>query len=90
MTIYCSVDFSWNIRRALLRKNIRIETDHSSEAELPTLIKERRHHFKAFGSQETDPKYLRDLILCLIAAGRDATASTLTWFIYKLGKFPRI
>ncbi|CAL8082785.1 unnamed protein product [Prunus armeniaca] len=37
-------------------------------------------------SEETDPKYLRDMVLSLIAAGKDTTASTLTWFIYMVCK----
>ncbi|CAL8995881.1 unnamed protein product [Prunus brigantina] len=41
-------------------------------------------------SEETDPKYLRDMVLSLIAAGKDTTASTLTWFIYMLCKDPHI
>ncbi|CAL2276270.1 unnamed protein product [Prunus armeniaca] len=41
-------------------------------------------------SEETDPKYLRDMVLSLIAARKDTTASTLTWFIYMLCKHPHI
>uniref|UniRef100_A0A5B7BCU9 Cytochrome P450 704C1-like n=1 Tax=Davidia involucrata TaxID=16924 RepID=A0A5B7BCU9_DAVIN len=39
---------------------------------------------------ETDPKYLRDIILNFIIAGKDTTATTLSWFIYMLCKHPAI
>lgn len=39
---------------------------------------------------ETDPKYLRDIILNFIIAGKDTTATTLSWFIYMLCKHPHI
>lgn len=39
---------------------------------------------------ETDPKYLRDIILNFIIAGKDTTATTLAWFIYMICKHPRV
>ncbi|KAF9616646.1 hypothetical protein IFM89_030880 [Coptis chinensis] len=39
---------------------------------------------------ETDPKYLRDIVLNFLNAGRDTTATTLSWFIYSLCKNPDI
>ncbi|KAF8380393.1 hypothetical protein HHK36_027878 [Tetracentron sinense] len=39
---------------------------------------------------ETDPKYLRDIILNFIIAGKDTTATTLSWFLYMLCKHPLI
>nr|XP_018624313.1 cytochrome P450 704C1-like isoform X1 [Nicotiana tomentosiformis] len=38
----------------------------------------------------TDPKFLRDIILSFIIAGKDTTATTLSWFIYMLCKFPYV
>ena len=38
---------------------------------------------------ETDPKYLRDIILFIIA-GKDTTATSLSWFIYVLCKHPEV
>ncbi|XP_015965898.1 cytochrome P450 704C1-like [Arachis duranensis] len=40
--------------------------------------------------EETDPKYLRDIILSFIIAGRDTTAVTLSWFLYLLCKNPHV
>ena len=39
---------------------------------------------------ETDPKYLRDIILNFIIAGKDTTATSLFWFVYMLCKHPDI
>ncbi|XP_027108178.1 cytochrome P450 704C1 isoform X1 [Coffea arabica] len=39
---------------------------------------------------ETDSKYLRDIILNFIIAGKDTTAATLSWFIYMLCRHPDI
>ncbi|KAL2324462.1 hypothetical protein Fmac_023520 [Flemingia macrophylla] len=38
--------------------------------------------------KETDPKYLRDISLSFILAGKDTTAITLSWFLYELCKHP--
>lgn len=40
--------------------------------------------------KETDPKYLKDIILSFIIAGKDTTATTLSWFLYMLCKHPLI
>lgn len=41
-------------------------------------------------SKETDPSYLRDIILNFMIAGRDTTAATLSWLFYMLCKHPDI
>lgn len=38
----------------------------------------------------TNPTYLRDIILSFVIAGRDTTGSTLSWFTYALCKHPEI
>lgn len=38
----------------------------------------------------TDPKYLRDIILNFLIAGKDTTAAALSWFIYALCKHPHV
>ncbi|KAK2653673.1 hypothetical protein Ddye_013529 [Dipteronia dyeriana] len=40
--------------------------------------------------KETDPKYLRDIILSFVIAGKDTTSSTLSWFFYLICKHPDI
>lgn len=37
---------------------------------------------------EADPKYLRDVILNFVMAGKDTTATTLSWFFYMMCKHP--
>ncbi|KAJ4848489.1 hypothetical protein Tsubulata_003360 [Turnera subulata] len=39
---------------------------------------------------ETDPKYLRDIILNFVIAGKDTTAAALSWFTYMLCKHPDV
>lgn len=39
---------------------------------------------------QTDPTYLRDIILNFVIAGKDTTATTLSWFIYLLCKHPSV
>ncbi|KAJ8900284.1 hypothetical protein K2173_024924 [Erythroxylum novogranatense] len=39
---------------------------------------------------QTDQKYLRDIILNFVIAGKDTTAAALSWFIYMLCKYPTI
>ncbi|KAL6130777.1 hypothetical protein ACLB2K_069156 [Fragaria x ananassa] len=39
---------------------------------------------------QTDPTYLRDIILNFVIAGKDTTATTLTWFMYLLCKHPSV
>ncbi|KAL1531470.1 cytochrome P450 704C1-like protein [Salvia divinorum] len=41
-------------------------------------------------TNETDPKYLKDIILSFIIAGKDTTASTLSWFFYMMCKHPHL
>lgn len=40
--------------------------------------------------RETDAKYLKDIILSFIIAGKDTTGSTLSWFVYLLCKHPHM
>lgn len=39
---------------------------------------------------DIDRKYLRDIILNFVIAGKDTTAATLSWFIYMLCKHPDV
>lgn len=41
-------------------------------------------------TNETDPKYLKDIILSFIIAGKDTTASTLSWFFYMICSYPHL
>ncbi|KAF5175304.1 Cytochrome p450 [Thalictrum thalictroides] len=39
---------------------------------------------------ESDPKFLRDIILSFLLAGKDTTAVAVSWFLYMLCKHPHI
>ncbi|KAL0425889.1 UNVERIFIED_CONTAM: cytochrome [Sesamum radiatum] len=39
---------------------------------------------------DATPKYLRDITMNFIIAGKDTTATTLSWFIYMLCKYPHV
>ncbi|KAG7401328.1 hypothetical protein PHYBOEH_001744 [Phytophthora boehmeriae] len=38
--------------------------------------------------EEMDPKYLRDIVVTFMTAGRDTTAAALSWFFYVLSQHP--
>ncbi|GJT69180.1 cytochrome P450 704C1-like protein [Tanacetum coccineum] len=40
--------------------------------------------------EDKDPKYIRDIILSFIIAGKDTTSTAMTWFIYMICKHPDI
>ncbi|XP_061999569.1 cytochrome P450 704C1-like [Rosa rugosa] len=85
-------------REAVLRKNmevvdhfiyklinIKIETLHNSGND-ELCIKKRDFISRLLETRETDPKYLRDMVLSFIVAGKDTTASALSWFFYMMCK----
>ncbi|KAG9445147.1 hypothetical protein H6P81_016487 [Aristolochia fimbriata] len=89
---------------AKLRKNIDLIDDFVYR--LIRIKKEKFHNqsdhgvkedilSRFLGESETDPenmtdRYLRDIILNFIIAGKDSTANTLSWFFYMLCKHPLI
>uniref|UniRef100_A0A3Q7EKZ2 Cytochrome P450 n=1 Tax=Solanum lycopersicum TaxID=4081 RepID=A0A3Q7EKZ2_SOLLC len=86
MTTWRYVDVFWKIKRALnigveakLRDNIRT-VDWKKEDILSRFLQ----------ISGTNPKYLRDIILNFVIAGKDTTATTLSWFIYVLCKYPHV
>ncbi|KAM5557181.1 cytochrome P450 704C1-like [Rosa sericea] len=85
-------------REAVLRKNMevvdhfiyklinrKIETLHNSGND-ELCIKKRDFISRLLETRETDPKYLRDMVLSFIVAGKDTTASALSWFFYMMCK----
>ncbi|XP_031258241.1 cytochrome P450 704C1-like [Pistacia vera] len=87
---------------AVLRKSIKvidefvyklikskIEQLNSSHADLQPVKKEDIVS-RFVELKETDPKYLRDIILSFVTAGKDTTASSLSWFLYMICKHPHI
>ncbi|XP_043715689.1 cytochrome P450 704C1 [Telopea speciosissima] len=70
----------------LIRK--RIEQNKNSPSEVSLKKDDILSRFLELN--ETDPKYLRDIVLNFLVAGRDTTATTLSWFLYMLCKHPHI
>ncbi|XP_062002282.1 cytochrome P450 704C1-like [Rosa rugosa] len=66
--------------------NKKIERLHNPEDDDELLLKKKDFVSRLLETCETDPKYLRDMVLTFIAAGKDTTASTLSWFLYMMCK----
>ncbi|XP_022866515.1 cytochrome P450 704C1-like [Olea europaea var. sylvestris] len=66
----------------------KIEQVHKPNDDLPASKGDILSRFLEMN--ETDSKYLKDIILSFIIAGKDTTASTLSWFFYMMCKHPLI
>ncbi|KAI3770255.1 hypothetical protein L6452_01382 [Arctium lappa] len=88
-------DMSWKIKKALnigteseLQKNIKVIDDFVYKL-IRTKI-EQMNNAKDPLIKNTDPKYVRDIVVTFALAGKDPIATTLYWFIYMLCKHPEI
>ncbi|XP_006339778.1 cytochrome P450 704C1-like [Solanum tuberosum] len=83
-----------NIRTVdvFIHKMIQRKTEEMSKPEADLSLQWKREDILSRFLQitDTDPKYLRDIILNFIIAGKDTTATTLSWFIYVLCKYPHV
>ncbi|KAH7863137.1 hypothetical protein Vadar_013771 [Vaccinium darrowii] len=77
-------DFVYKLIRSKAKQMDKLPNDDSSAKKEDILSRFLQVH------DETDPKYLRDIILNFISAGKDTTAVSLSWFIYMLCKHPHI
>ncbi|PRQ59927.1 putative abieta-7,13-dien-18-ol hydroxylase [Rosa chinensis] len=66
--------------------NKKIERLHNPEDDDELPLKKKDFVSRLLETCETDPKYLRDIVLTFIAAGKDTTASALSWFFYMMCK----
>ncbi|KAL6131935.1 hypothetical protein ACLB2K_070308 [Fragaria x ananassa] len=84
-------------KEAELKKNIRVVDqfvykliDNKIEAlqspENNLSLKKRDLVSRRLELNDIDPKYLRDIVLCVTVAGQDTTALSLSWFIYMMCK----
>ncbi|TKY45072.1 Cytochrome P450 704C1 [Spatholobus suberectus] len=101
ITLYQYVDVFWKIKRflnigseAVLRNRIKVVDEFVYKLiRIKTAsAKERKANMVSsfLALKETDAKYLRDIILNFMIAGRDTTAATLSWFLYILCKHPHV
>ncbi|KAJ6879245.1 hypothetical protein NC652_032728 [Populus alba x Populus x berolinensis] len=84
LTLWRYVDVFWKIKRflnigseAALKKNVKV-------------LKKDDILSRFLQVTENDPTYLRDIILNFVIAGKDTTATALSWFIYMLCKNPAV
>ncbi|XP_006339779.2 cytochrome P450 704C1-like [Solanum tuberosum] len=74
-------------------KLIHIRTEQMSKPETHDLSMQRKKEdilSRFLQITDTDPKYLRDIILSFLIAGKDTAATTLSWFLYVLCKYPHV
>nr|XP_043610806.1 cytochrome P450 704C1-like isoform X2 [Erigeron canadensis] len=67
---------------------IKIQQTHSLKDELS--LKKKNDILSTVIENKQDPKYLRDIILNYVLAGKDPIAIAMVWFIYLLCKHPDI
>ncbi|KAL8557045.1 hypothetical protein ACS0TY_004496 [Phlomoides rotata] len=105
MTCYRYVDISWPIKKFLnigseakLKECMKVVDEFVYKVIQNKILHIKEPHKVSKGDilsrfiemKETDPKYLKDIILSFIIAGKDTTASTLSWFFYMMCKHPHI
>ncbi|KAL2892361.1 hypothetical protein RDABS01_008270 [Bienertia sinuspersici] len=99
LSVYRYVDIFWPIKKYLnigaeakLKKSIQIVDEFVykliSNKELQMKKDDILSRFLELTT--TDFKYLRDIILNFVIAGKDTTAGTLSWFMYMLCKHPKV
>ncbi|KAI8007634.1 Cytochrome P450 704C1 [Camellia lanceoleosa] len=69
-------------------KLIKTKTEQVSRPQDDSTMKNSDILSRFLELNESDPKYLKDIILSFIIAGKDTTASTLSWFLYMMCKYP--
>jgi cytochrome P450 len=95
------VNFFWKVQRflnigseAVLKKSLRVIDDYVYKVlttpQVNSLGLKGDMLSRFLELNETNPKYLKDIILSFINAGKDTTAITLSWFIYQLCKHPHV
>ncbi|KAL6123316.1 hypothetical protein ACLB2K_075838 [Fragaria x ananassa] len=105
-TLYRYVDFFWKIKRflnigseAALKNHIKVvdqfmyklitsKIDAVHKPELP--LKKRDFISRLLETKETNPKYIKDMGVNFIIAGKDTVATALSWLFYMICKYPRI
>ncbi|KAL3814898.1 hypothetical protein ACJIZ3_016166 [Penstemon smallii] len=87
MTAWRYVDVLWKIKKAL---NLGLEAKLKKNIEVGSLNNKEDMVSRFLQLNGSDPKYVRDIILNFVMAGKDTTATTLSWFIYMLCKHPLV
>ncbi|CAA0813590.1 cytochrome P450- family 704- subfamily A-polypeptide 2 [Striga hermonthica] len=104
ITAWRYVDILWKIKKALnigseakLKDNIRVIDEivytliHFKTTQMDQADLRKQDILTRFLKLSgAEPKYLRDIILNFVMAGKDTTATTMSWFFYMLCKHPLV
>ncbi|KAJ9561175.1 hypothetical protein OSB04_006335 [Centaurea solstitialis] len=71
-------------------KLIHTKIEQKQKAKDDTLLKKQDLLSRFSQIKNTDPKYVRDIVVSFVLAGKDPIATSLNWFIYMLCKHPQI
>ncbi|KAL6580488.1 hypothetical protein OROMI_008512 [Orobanche minor] len=105
MTCYRFVDISWKVKKflnigseAILNKCVKvidgflykIIESKMEQMSKPNQVNKSDILSRFLEMDQTDPKYLKDIILSFIITGKDSPGSALAWFFYLMCKNPHI
>nr|GEX17471.1 cytochrome P450 704C1-like [Tanacetum cinerariifolium] len=71
-------------------KLIQTKTERTRKGQDDSSMKKEDILSRFLQIEDKDPKYIRDIILSFIIAGKDTTSTAMTWFIYMICKHPDI
>ncbi|KAI3770248.1 hypothetical protein L6452_01375 [Arctium lappa] len=74
----------------IIYKLIHTKIEQMKEAKDDTLLKKQDLLSRFLQIKNIDPKYVRDIVVTFVLAGKDPIATSLYWFIYMLCKHPEI
>ncbi|OWZ02579.1 Cytochrome P450 [Phytophthora megakarya] len=97
-TCYSIISRSIEKNQAVRRADDRHESSPGTDAKskkrhlislfLDGVSEKTKHDNEANTEQTADPKYLRDIVVAFMTAGRDSTTAALSWFFYTLTQHP--
>ncbi|EGZ17537.1 hypothetical protein PHYSODRAFT_499752 [Phytophthora sojae] len=76
------------VEKALARRSSRVENpEKKAGGDIVSLFLDSAG---SSNEKQFDPKYLRDIVVNFLIAGRDTTAQALSWFFFNISKNPRV
>ncbi|KAE9319980.1 hypothetical protein PR003_g17837 [Phytophthora rubi] len=85
------------ISRSMAERQVKSGDDENGEVSTETekrdvisLFLDGVSNDDASADEELDPKYLRDIVVSFMTAGRDTTTAALSWFFYTLTQHPEV
>lgn len=83
-------EFVYKLISTKIEKMHNAQLDDHDHDHHPSIQVKKHDILSRFLATETNVKYLRDITLNFMIAGKDTTATTLSWFIYMMCKHPRV